>query len=151
MQTTTAFGSSLISPSTSAAILRAHASKYGIELKKASLIDLVSATISAELWCYLTNTTSFSAINTKSAKTKQIFSRILARAAGIDLSVEYDLDLTTPANALPLLDQYIEWALQFLTEEELLSALQKTATDLSCGSVPEFDSMASLVALHAEA
>lgn len=132
---TTAFGAPVGDPRQSAALLRALASRAGLDLLECPDVDLVASVIAADLWSRVFGASDLARAGSFGDEAQESASRILARAAG------YGDDCETPlgaigdacAPALTMLEDYRAWAARHLGDEGWRDALRLAGADLVAG------------------
>lgn len=124
MQYTTAFGAPLDSPQRAGALLRAVASRVGLELAPVTEIDLAAATVSAHCWAISTGNTDLSGPFLPSEAAGIV--PALMRAAGHGLIPESSYHVTA---VFPLknqvaaaIDPVVRWAEDLTGPSSLLRA-----------------------------
>lgn len=156
MASVTRFGSSLDTPVTASAVLRALASRLGSSLLPASEVDLVAATIAADGWMLTLGAGALADATVLDAAASAALVNVLLRASGMGApSIDQRTQLLSmgrvpssePAHAAAA-DAYRAWAERML-EYHAPEALLRAAADLDVDG--PLGSMAVLLALVADA
>lgn len=121
----TSYGASIVSPMSSAGVLRATASALKCPLENAGPIHLVAGTIIADIYCIITNRTSIVGVKADSPDEATVITSALLCACG---TYEYDPFSLKEVGGFndKYLDEayrYTEWAMKFLTDQETIMAI----------------------------
>jgi hypothetical protein len=132
-------------------VLRARASRFGIDLSPAGEVDLVAAVIGADLWLLVNRAVDLDHASGLQPGAAEALSKVLLRAAGRPSPVAVwkgpPAPCSTSTPVVAAVAAYLEWAQEHV-RVEASDALRRAAQDLYCGSLA---STAEVLIVAAEA
>lgn len=149
----TRYGAMADFPGSACSVLRAKAAAHGIELEKASPVNLTAAAIGAEAWSVICRTSSLDTPSRYGPSAVRALAAILTRSAGQSLDDEEWIPTGKCATSPELIraaESHGRWALKNLAPEDASLALRRAARDLYTEDESTFSSYAQLLTIVAD-